>query len=102
MTKKLTRRSLRKRTFAMLAHYLNTSPDKFDLKDDLRDDWEIPDEEFGVLRQWINGPISDKVPGFFQDVKTDVILSDLYDPDLKTVKDLAELIWEATPEANRE
>lgn len=98
----MNRIELGQRTIKMLAHFLNLRVSEIKMKSRLRKDLGFNDADLEILEQWIEGPISRTVPGFFQDVGTDVRTSSLTDFKASaTVMDLAELIWNDTPVANQ-
>lgn len=85
----------------MLAHFLNRRAGEIKMKLRLRKDLDFNDADLEILEQWIEGPISRTMPGFFQDVGTDVRGSRLIALNgTATVLDLAQLIWEGTPADN--
>jgi hypothetical protein len=87
----------------MMANFLHRKPNDINMSDNLRDDWKMSDKDFEILEIWIEGPISTSVKGFFQDVQTDVRVSDLQDPKtISTVESLAKLIWKCTPAENKQ
>ena len=90
------------RTILMVADFLHREPTAINPDDKLREDWNMTNDDLEVLELWIEGPISRTVEGFFQDVAADVSVADLQNPKIvKTVSNLATLIWKSIPAANK-
>jgi hypothetical protein len=100
---KIDRIETGRRTIRMMANFLHRPISSIEMAQDLRKDWDMTEGDFEVLEIWIEGPISQSLPGFFQDVGADVHRADLKDPDtVSTIGTLSDLIWTSIPEANQQ